>query len=1288
MYINRVRLLILCFVLSTNFVWSQRAKQFSFRDLTVNDGLSQNSVVSITQDSIGYLWFATQDGLNRYDGKAFTYFNKQYQDITRSNYAQLGQLLTDTFGDLWSYSSNEVIEKYNYQTQTFDSIASIKNGTVLFRKDKETLWIGTLNNGLVTVNLETNKAEPLFKKETKNTSIFEIKAINNSVYLGTSKGLFIINSNIISQISATSHFSISSITKRGQQVILGTYGYGIKAIDFQSNKLSHNPNHNLPINLNVQDVFLDSKSQLWIATYGNGLYLLDSQNRLKNFKANKEDPFALHYNDILKVYEDMTGNIWFGSDGAGLSYYDEHLVKFNTITSKQVPENINVDVVRAIAVDSLDVIWLGTSGKGLTKIDRKNKTFKTLTTQNSNLSSNRIMSLLLVKENLWIGHQSTGLQVMKPNGEIQSFSELSTNAIWKIYRDKSNILWLCTRTSGLIKLSDRGSIIESFNTNNSILPNNIRTIEQGDETTLWIGTDDKGLYTLNTVSKEVRKIEGVQDKIKSLYYSKGEIWIGTNGNGIKNINENTHEVKEFVHGLANNVIYGLLKDESDNFWVSTNKGISRFTVKDLDFNHVENYSIINGLQAYEFNTGAYFKANDGQLYFGGIEGVNWFHPNDISNNEIQPKTIISKFEVFGDQHQTIPHQKFKYNDNTMTFTFASLHFSHPEKNLFSYKLENHDEEWSTPNHKNFAHYTNLPPNDYTFKVISSNYEGIWNKTPEIYSFTITKPWFKTNLAYSIYGLLIALSLYAVYSYFKFKWKLETQLHLEHAEAERLKQLDDFKTKLYTNISHEFRTPLTLISGPIDKQLSENNLDNKKRKELEIVKQNATRLLGLVDQMMDLSLLDAGQIKLKVEKGNLGILLKQLVAAFYYKAQDKQITIHSSIEKLEDCWFDKDLIEKIGSNLLSNAIKYAPDKSEVYFDAQEKDNQLVLSVINQNNQIKAEKLGKLFERFYQNNEASEGIGVGLALVKDLVTLSKGKILATTLEDNKIQFNVTLPIEKGAFQDFEVYQKTTDEKQLNTKTTFKKYKSTIVIIDDEKEILDFVASIFDNIYNVIKVSNSKKALAIIKKELPNLVISDIMMPEIDGIELCNSLKNDELTSHIPVILLTAKVTQEQQREGLETGADAYVTKPFNADILKVRVTKLIEIREQLKLRFNEQPILTKALEVTSVEAEFMKRLKDVLDEHLVNPEFTSEAFSKYMLMSRTQLHRKLKAVVGMTTSEFIRSQRLLLAKEALKKQNINISEVAYMVGFNSPSYFIKCFKSAYNETPSQFSDRQNT
>ena len=1280
---------ILFFLYSFSAFSQESDKQFAFRSLTVEEGLSQNSVVSIAQDSVGYMWFATQDGLNRYDGNTFTQFNRHYQDVTRSNYAQLGQLLTDSFGDLWSYSSSEIIERFNYKTQVFDSVASVKNGTVIFRKNLDVLWIGTLENGLMSVNLETQKAKPIFNEQLKNLSIFEIKTINASVYLGTNKGVFKIEDDTITQIPSTDNYAVSSIVKHNQNIVFGTYGNGLYRLDLESNTVSNTLDYNVPSHLNIQDLYLDSKSRLWIATYGEGLYLLSVNNKLQNFKANKEDPFALHYNDILKIYEDITGNIWFGSDGAGLSYYDEHLVKFNVLTSKQVPENVNVDVIRSIAVDNEQTIWLGTSGKGLTRANTRSKSFKTYTASNSDLNSDRIMSLLFVDNELWIGHQGKGLQIKNEIGQFRSISELDNQTIWKIYQDLNGDVWLCTRDLGLLKFNTSKGIVEHFNTNNSSLTsNNIRTVESGKKGKLWIGTEDKGLFVLDTETKYIERIDLITSKIKSLCFINDLLWIGTNGDGIISydvVNKST-EVYKVDYGIANNVIYAILPDNIGNLWLSSNKGITRFNPEDTNKQTAENFTKINGLQAFEYNTGAYFKHNNGQLFFGGIDGVNWFDADEVTYNQAKPKTVLTKFEIFGEEEAIIQNAKFRHNQNTMTFTFAAMHFSEPEKNYYRYQLINNDENWTKPEYNNVAHYTNLPPNDYTFRVVSSNYEGVWNKVPITYSFAILKPWYATNLAWVIYSLLLMLSIYTIYRYFKFRWDVKIQLELEHAETERLKKIDEFKTKLYTNISHEFRTPLTLISGPIDNQLSKEELSENDKKELNLVKQNANRLLNLVNQMLDLSLIDSGQLRLKVKQGNLGIVLKQIIAAFQYKANDKNINIQSEIHGLKEAWFDTDVVEKVTSNLLSNAIKYAPKGSIIYFNANQIEDTLVMAITNVNKAVGKKDLGKLFQRFYQDNKSSDGVGVGLALVKELVTLSKGSILANSLESNRIQFTVTLPVSKEAFDHSDLELDVIDDIEHNKKDEALKKsenESVLLIVEDDNDIRAFVKSIFSSTYKVIEAINGKEGIEQGKAHIPDLIISDIMMPILDGIDLCNALKYDELTSHIPIILLTAKVGEENEIEGLKTGADDYVTKPFSIEKLKLQVEQLIQSRKDLQKRFSQTlQFNSKEIEVSSVEHQFLERLKKVMDANIIEPDFNAEKLSKEMLMSRMQLHRKLKALTDLTTTEFLRSERLKLALPLLKKSDFTISEIAYKVGFNTPSYFIKSFKEVYKCTPSEY------
>ncbi|MFD2917628.1 hybrid sensor histidine kinase/response regulator transcription factor [Psychroserpens luteus] len=1286
---NRIVTAFLLFVSLSCF--AQDSKQKSFRELSVSHGLSQNSVVSIAQDSIGYMWFATQDGLNKYDGRNFTFYNKQFEDVTRPTYSKLGKIYVDRQGELWIISNSGILEKLNQNTQTFEHIETIENASVIFQNRKKDYYIGTFGNGLYKINHATKDTLRIFKNEIKNGNIYDLLEVNNKLFVATSTHLFQINDSNISTVNVEDdgeNFSALTMSK-DQTVWLGSFGNGLFYKSQESNEFKKFNHPQLPSALNIQDILVDNNNNLWIATYGDGLYILNhTKTKISHFTENKNNPYGLQYNDVLCLYQDYTETVWLGTDGAGLSYYDEHLTKFNVITNDQTPKDIPVDVVRAIAYDANKTMWLGTSGKGLTAIDSDKNSYKSYTTENSAIASNRIMSLLSDNGNLWIGHQGEGLQILDVNGNFKTIETLNNETIWKIYKHAPNQFWLCTRDNGIILFDKNEGVINQFTIDNSgLTSNNIRTIEKGNYNDIWIGSENNGLFLLDFQTQAVTPVQAIPDKIKSLYFNDKTLYIGTNGNGLKAYNTTSKNIETYTieHGLSNNVIYAILSDQKGNLWLSTNKGLSKFSPNDEQSNFVKNYAKNSGLQSFEFNTGAYLKAQDGTLFFGGLEGVNWFSPNDITSNQVKPKTVISNFEIFNKEQTMIPESTFRYNQNTMTFTLASLHYSDPSKNLYRYKLVNHDADWTTPSQNNVAHYTNLPPNEYTFLATSSNYEGIWNKTPTSYSFEISKPWFKSGIAYAIYSILFWLGLFAIYSYFKFKWKLETQVRLEHAETERLKQIDEFKTKLYTNISHEFRTPLTLISGPIDHQLSRDNLNPEDRKELNLVKQNANRLLNLVNQMLDLSLIDSGQLRLLVEEGNLNILLKQIVAAFQYKADEKHIKIKSKIENLTKVWYDVDLVEKIVTNLLSNAIKYAPEQTEIIIDANAQDESLVLSIINVNTSISKKDFEKLFQRFYQNNEASDGVGVGLALVKELVQLSKGNITANTVDQDRVQFTVTLPIHKNAFIFSEIKTETqvqTPLDILNTKINKSIDDPLLLIVEDDKDIRAFISSIFKDEYQIIEAENGQTGIDLALQHIPDIIISDVMMPVKDGIALCKNLKNNEFTSHIPIILLTAKVGEINEIEGFKTGADAYVTKPFNREKLLLRVRKLIENRQQLQKHFSKDFSINPQLPITSTEGEFLKRLKVVLDKKITDSDFTSEAFAETMAMSRTQLHRKLKAIIGMTTSEFIRSQRLKLAIGLLKKSDATVSEIAYQVGFNTPSYFIKCFKEVYNCTPLEY------
>lgn len=1279
-------------------------KQISFRSVNVQNGLSQNSVVSIAQDSIGYLWFATQDGLNRYDGKNFNYYSKQFNDITRPKFSHLGKVYVDRLTGIWITTASGNLEKYHVQKDTFQSIDKFKNVSSIHQDISEDYYIGTFGSGLYKILGKDQDTVQLFKEEIGAKEIYGFYSDKNKVFAMSSNGLIEISTNKISFLREDLQFSSAAQTNEGS-TWLGTFGKGLYSKNESDTVIKEfkgfNALHDLPENLNVQALLVDRLDRLWVATYGDGAYLIDFDSRtIRHFTAQKTNPFALHYNDVLTLYQDFTGTIWLGTDGAGLSYYDENLAKFSILTNNQTPRDINVDVIRAIAVDGANKIWLGTSGKGLTSYDSSNETYRTFTVANSDISSDRVMSLLSHEDGLWVGLQGSGLNILDANGRFKDFQALSNHTIWKIYKDSRGRLWLCTRDHGLLQFDKSNGIIKSYNKDNSaLITNNIRTIEEAEDGTLWVGTETDGLFNLNPRSNDLTKIAEIPDNIKSLYQSNsGVLWIGTNGNGLKSYKPDVGTVQSITseEGLPNNVIYSILPDARDNLWLSSNRGITKIVLNENEGPEILNYNNYDGLQALEFNTGAYFKDRNGFLYFGGLEGLNWFKPDALTINPSPPRTVITKLELFSEEQDLKPNSEFSHNQNTLTFSFAGLHYSLPERNKYKYRLLPYDEDWIDANNMSTAYYPRLPPDQYLFQVKSSNYDNVWNEVPATYSFMIKRPWYFNTIAKALYILLMILSGITIYRYLKWRWHMKMQLQLEHDETERLKKLDAVKSRLYTNISHEFRTPLTLISGPIDNQLSKADINEEDKRELSLVQRSAKRLLNLVNQMLDLSKLESGSLKLHVTQGNLSALLQQIIAAFRFKAEEKNIDLKSKIIKAENAWFDQDVIEKIVTNLLSNAIKYAPEDGQVAFETSEQDGQLIITVINNGNTISDDELGKLFRRFYQTDKSADGVGIGLSLVKELSILSHGNIVAHTMNEDQIQFTVTIPIERSYYHQSEIVfedvglaegaMKNLDTMVANEPLGSSEELPLLLIIEDDADVRRYIMSIFEKDYTLLEANNGKEGIAMALKHIPDMVISDIMMPIADGIQVCNTLKHDERTSHIPIILLTAKVSEESEIKGLKTGADAYVTKPFNRDTLQIRVQNLIEVRRQLRERYSHEFELSlKNSSVTPTEQKFLNRLQEVLDEFLEDPSFNSETLGEKMLLSRMQLHRKLKALTSMSASEFLRSQRLKLAVQLLKGSDRNISEIAYDVGFSTPSYFIKCFKMVYDCTPSEYLEK---
>jgi len=1311
---NRIRVFANSLFL-ISFLSVQSQKQVSFRQLSVKDGLSQNSAISIAQDSTGFLWIATQDGLNKYDGRNFEKHKQYFKDITNPTYSKLGKVYVDSNDELWIIPISQIPHKLNKSTNNFEPLDEIEDASTIFEDQQKNLWFGSYSTGLYKLSFDTKKIEHILGPDKVNAINAITQDRSGNLWLSCAK--YVINidplepENIFyyypdGNENSISNYSFILFDHENNQWI-GTFGEGVwykehMDVHYKRPDIFIEDVENSLNTIYVITMLLDTKNQLWIGTYGDGLFKIDiAQSQLNQYLPEKHNPKAIQYKDILSIYEDYTGTIWFGTDGAGINYYDPLLEKFNSIINFQTPENINIDVVRSITLDAQNNVWIGTSGKGLSRFSPKKNEWHTYQTDNKKgLRSNRIMSLLSDNDgDLWIGTQEGGLHIMDINENIieyPSLKSLENVTVWAILNDTDEDKWVGTRESGLFKVNKEKGIIKRFdkdNTGNGLPSNNIRTIAHEAGQFLWVGTQDDGICKIDLKTNKIKRYihepgnenSLASNQIKSLFYdNKGILWIGTNGSGlcaldIVNDLFYNYTVKE---GLANDVVYAILPDEQNNLWLSSNRGITKFYVpQNLDLRpEIVNYTNYDGL-ATEFNTGAYFKASNGNLYFGGLEGYYWFNPSDIEISNVLPKTVITRFEIFNTPKPLIPNLKLNYKQNTIAFSFASLQFSLPVKNQFQFKLDGHDADWIHSGIENSARYTNLPPGNYTFKVKSSNYDGVWNNKEDSYSFFINKPWYLTYIAIIMYVILLFSTIYLIFKYFKWKWNMNMQLKFEREETNRFKDLNDFKTKLYSNISHEFRTPLTLIKGPIKKQL-ENNLEPGLKKDLLLVDKNTKRLLDLVNQMMELNKLDTKSLKLNPEKVDLGGFIQSLLEPFEYLAKNHNLVFSHSVGPMPLSLVDTDIMEKIVGNLVGNAIKYTRSMGHIDFNAAIKDsNKLVICITNDIDKIIEEDTNKLFERFFQASHTNEGTGIGLSLVKELVEHLQGSANASYSNDGKkISFKIEIPVHLINDDEINEVEVTPIDEPATIPKKSNQDLPLILLVEDNIPLLNFMVSLLEDKYKVITSKDGEAGIKMALDKIPDLIITDLMMPKKNGIALCNQLKIDEKTSHIPIIMLTGKTDLENEIAGLQSGAEEYVTKPFNPKTFQIRIDNILTTRNKLREHYNKENVFKpKDIAFTSTDEKFLIKVEGILNTHLQDSNFSAEKFSNLLGMSRMQLHRKLIALTGQSTTAFIRLERLKQAQKLLQKSGITVAEVAYTTGFNTPSYFIKCYKNTFGKTP---------
>jgi len=1388
----------------TNFCLSQDIA--SFEHITTNNGLSQSDVNDIYQDVYGFMWFGTHDGLNKYDGYKFSIYKPKKNNNQSISSNLIFSITGDKKGNLWIGTTGSGLNYFDRNSETFKAFSHEKENpeslssnyiSKVHLDSKNRLWVGTIN-GLNMLDLNKPINDRKFQR-------FYIHSDN--VQRNNSNTINTIYEDNLGQIWVGSILGLSKLSRdengriyfQNMSKTLGINKIPVTNITQDHNNrliiASHNglyiQNKNKKllelekiISGSFTNISVDKNNNLYAGTK-NGLIFLNNNDTLdvpmyKNrYVYDPSDPTnSLSKNIIESIYLDKTGIIWIGTNGGGINKFNPNKKNFKHIKSTLATNSLSYDKIRAIYEDSNNTLWVGTLGGGLNMLLDKN----------NNVAFNNFMHFdnvpniftiqevdMFGKKILMVGVQNMngayGIDISNPKNiakdKIKEIKGIKSS-VFSILQDTNKNIWIGTYANGVIRWSPNYNtkkygatyFYNDANDATSISNDIIRNIFEDKKGDLWFATGN-GLNRLkkSEINKKKPKFElfknNPNDKnsishnyILSLYENKkGDLWIGTLGGGLnKYLPNKDNSSGKFISfsesdGLPNNVIKGILEDNSENLWVSTNQGLSKFNPENKTF---RNYDVNDGLQNNEFQELASLKRKNGEMLFGGINGLNAFFPNDITDNKEEAETIITDFSIFNKQVDIgtsingdtilntsinkVKNIELKHNKNSFSFEFAALHYASPLKNKYAYKLEGFDHNWIyTSTKKRFATYTNIEPGNYTFKVKASNNDGIWDSTPASINIKITPPFYKTKWAYAIYCLLFIALLFLLWKYTVISATKKHQLELEHIEKTKFDELQRIKLEFFTNISHEFRTPLTLIKGPLEYLQKKRNTIEETiiQEQYGLMHKNTTYLLRLVNQLLDFRKINQGKMHLVVRNSNIVDFIKEVGEPFQFLARKKSIDFSiTTANKNITTWFDHDALEKIMNNLLSNAFKFTPEFGTINIDistseADKKENYKILKnypltyesvfikVSDTGKGINENSINTVFERFYIEKDStnnSKGIGIGLSFTKSLVDLHQGFIIAESKETEGTTFTVGLPSEKTAYEnipeisckeefdnDFLVRSSESesfaiginDEIEDQNLSKSRSKLPVLLVVDDNEGIRTFIKQVLSDTFTVHEAENGEQGLQIATKIIPNIVLSDVVMPIMDGIELCENLKTKKETSHIPVLMLTAKSSKESELKALSVGADDFISKPFSMELLQLKLANLTKSREKLRKLFNRDiNLIPKDVTVTSADETFLQQAIEIVEKHMMNTDFNVEMLVKEMGFSRSTLYFKFKEITGLSSSEFIRNIRLKRAMQLLSKSDLSVKEIMYMTGFNTASYFSKCFKKQFGVRPSEY------
>jgi signal transduction histidine kinase/ligand-binding sensor domain-containing protein/DNA-binding response OmpR family regulator len=1317
---------------------------------SIDYNLLSSSTHRIIQDKQGFVWIATQNGLNKFDGYKFTVYKSKKDDSTAliNNYVRT--VFEDSKGIIWVGCINGLM-KYDRISDTFEEIKIYKEGKrigphiiSIIEADNGEIWATMSGYGLLIIDREHGDTIKDTSNFTTSLSSNFLTYIYNDVcshiWIGTSKhGVNRIDAltgemKIYRMADGLSDDGISVITGNKEGfVFIATSRNGLNVYNPFLDKIYQASCEGLKEPLQIASLLLISENELLVGTARNGLKIYNvSENKMKDYPVNNV-PIDISNENISSIMKDRQGNLWLSIHRKGIVFISAMQNKFEYIGFKSFSNNpIGKSPINAIYRDNSGILWVGTNRNGLYGLDKSNGRMAHY------IQSSTVQAVFEdSNHDFWIGTATQGLaKIDRKTGAHHFIPELKNQYISSICEDKEKHLLVGTNGSGvyLLDISGSGRTTVNYRTQKKAIDNNhldelandwVQAIHCDREGLIWIG-HYRGLSCFNPDGKtflnygdENTIFDGV---VLSLFEDvTGNIYAGTkDGLYYFNKQDTTLSLYTTDNGLSDDVICGIASDSDNNLWLSTYKGLNKLNVKTGNFT---NYYARDGLQANEFSIGAVFKDQQGVIYFGGVYGVTYFSPALITDAPVKYDIFITDFyvnntsvrkgDLSGNREimsgEVIESDTFTLSskDNVFGFDLSTLDFADIEQITFQYKIEKLNTNWiMLPHGVNRITITNLSPGKYTIKI-RAFVNGTYSDGKQIY-IIITPPWYQTAWAYCIYAALLFLLILGITNYILSRIRYRRDIR----EKEHAKAISEAKLQFFINISHEIRTPMTLIITPLEKLINENIHSHEREIHL-LIYRNAQRILRLVNQIMDIRKLDKGQMRLTVHQTDIVGFIKDIMDTFGYLAEKKNIrfTFDHVLEHL-NVWIDMNSFDKVLMNIFSNAFKYTPDNGEIRISLATGNNvelgdYFEIKISDSGMGIDKNEIEKIFDRFYQvnNNYSNFGTGVGLHLSRLLVDLHKGVIYAENKENEPGSvFIVRLPLGKDHFDADcislspriapaglpevlplnDLYEPEADNNDV-VQSACPKTKYHILVIDDDLEIRSYLKSELSPEYFVHTCEDGKEGLDYILRKIPDLVLSDVMMPHMDGITLTKRIKTNINISHIPVILLTAKNTIQDRLEGLKTEADAYFDKPFNLAILKQTINNLISNRRKLKNKYsgNEKPEqLMQAIEKKSFDEILMEKIMKVINEHLASPDLNVQMLSDSVSLSRGHLHRKLKELTNQSASDFIRSIRLKQAADLLASKKISISEVVYTTGFSSLSYFSSVFKEFYGMSPKEY------